>query len=227
MQKKRPKKIISENILALIEDNQLKIGEKLPPERKLSQMLSSSRNTVREAIRMLEIRGRVKTKSGSGCFITSLEDTADWASLRGDADTKVLKEHMQAIAAIEPLIVSQAVENSSPEDIKSLKQIMAQLGNAIINHDTPEIVNEMIEFTRRVSKISGNRFFMLIIREMDLERQILSKILSKCSPERVQDIFKTHVEVVNCFQHRDAKLATELFTAGRELRHQIYWENVR
>jgi DNA-binding FadR family transcriptional regulator len=221
------KQVITEKLIAFIKDNELEVGDKLPPERKLAEMLSSSRNTVREALRELAIKGQVKTKSGSGCFVTSLEDSADWGSLRGNADSDILKEHMEALVAIEPLIVSQAVEKSSPEDIKGLKQVMVRLSNAIINDDTTGTGDGIIEFTRLISKISRNRFYILIIREMNLERQILSEILSNCNKETIQDIFKTHVEIVNCFQHKDAGMAAKLALAGRELRHRLFLENVR
>ena len=44
---------IESNIL----DGHFEVGDKLPSERELSQMLSVSRNSVREGIRILEVIG--------------------------------------------------------------------------------------------------------------------------------------------------------------------------
>ena len=55
---------IESNIL----DGHFEVGDKLPSERELSQMLSVSRNSVREGIRILEVIGVI-----SSLFV------ADWA----------------------------------------------------------------------------------------------------------------------------------------------------
>ena len=44
-------------------------ADRLPTERKLADMLSVSRTTVREALLALELRGILKIRSGSGIYI--------------------------------------------------------------------------------------------------------------------------------------------------------------
>jgi GntR family transcriptional repressor for pyruvate dehydrogenase complex len=48
----------------------LKIGERLPPERELADLLGVSRNSVREALRTLSLMGFVSSVQGAGNFIT-------------------------------------------------------------------------------------------------------------------------------------------------------------
>ena len=48
----------------------LQVGDKLPTERSISEKLGISRNTVREALRGLEILGIVNGKQGSGNYLT-------------------------------------------------------------------------------------------------------------------------------------------------------------
>jgi GntR family transcriptional repressor for pyruvate dehydrogenase complex len=57
-------------ILDLIRSGMLQIGDKLPTERSISEKLGISRNTVREALRGLEILGIVNGKQGSGNYLT-------------------------------------------------------------------------------------------------------------------------------------------------------------
>ncbi|WP_297960341.1 FadR/GntR family transcriptional regulator [uncultured Ruminococcus sp.] len=57
-------------ILDLIRGGMLKVGDKLPTERSISEKLGISRNTVREALRGLEILGIVNGKQGSGNYLT-------------------------------------------------------------------------------------------------------------------------------------------------------------
>ncbi|NLM13975.1 MAG: FadR family transcriptional regulator, partial [Epulopiscium sp.] len=53
-----------------IRQGKLSIGEKLPAERELSEILGVSRNSVREAIRSLEIMGVISSQHGAGNYLT-------------------------------------------------------------------------------------------------------------------------------------------------------------
>lgn len=60
---------ISDSIYTYIQLNQLQPGDQLPSERKMSEMLQTSRNSVREALRILEDRGLIEVKTGRGVFL--------------------------------------------------------------------------------------------------------------------------------------------------------------
>lgn len=49
---------------------ELRPGEKLPPEREIAQMLEVSRNSVREALRIMDMTGVISSSRARG--ITSL-----------------------------------------------------------------------------------------------------------------------------------------------------------
>ena len=63
-----------EQIQQKIMDNELKVGDKLPPEREMSEIYNISRNSVREALRSLEVLGLVECRHGEGNFITNRLD---------------------------------------------------------------------------------------------------------------------------------------------------------
>lgn len=60
----------SEAIDKYIEKNQLAAGERLPPETTLAEILGVSRSTIREGLRELELRHRVKRIHGRGTIIS-------------------------------------------------------------------------------------------------------------------------------------------------------------
>ena len=60
---------ISDSIYSYIQVNGLQPGEKLPSEREMSAMLETSRNSVREGLRILEDRGLIEVKTGKGVFV--------------------------------------------------------------------------------------------------------------------------------------------------------------
>src|ERR1700756_2482691 len=71
---KKPPRAFEEiiaQVQSLIADGRIRRGEKLPTERQLAQQFQVGRNTVREAMRMLEISGTVYLRRGpkGGAFI--------------------------------------------------------------------------------------------------------------------------------------------------------------
>lgn len=55
---------------AYIEAHDLSLGDKLPSERMLSEVLQVGRPTVREAFRSLELLGIIETRRGEGTFLS-------------------------------------------------------------------------------------------------------------------------------------------------------------
>ena len=70
---------ISDSIYRYIQMNNLQPGDKLPSERDMSSMLQTSRNSVREALRILEDRGLIYVKTGSGAFMKEESDAMQLA----------------------------------------------------------------------------------------------------------------------------------------------------
>ncbi len=60
---------IAESLLDRIESGRLAPGERLPPERELSQMLGVNRMTLRQALRLLETQGLLVRRQGNGTYI--------------------------------------------------------------------------------------------------------------------------------------------------------------
>ena len=53
-----------------ISKGELKLGDKLPPEREFAEILDISRNSVREGIKLLESMGVICSHHGSGNFVS-------------------------------------------------------------------------------------------------------------------------------------------------------------
>src|SRR3989304_8775028 len=75
---------IADQIQEMIEKKQLQTGSKLPSERSLAAILGINRATLREAIRILEERGLLKTDIGKGAYISYIESSMVTESLKSD-----------------------------------------------------------------------------------------------------------------------------------------------
>src|SRR4051812_35109495 len=68
----KPVEVIIRQVKDLLITGQLKPGDKLPPERKLSEKFGVGRTHVRDAIRRLEFYGILKTRPQSGTFVAAI-----------------------------------------------------------------------------------------------------------------------------------------------------------
>ena len=59
-------------LYAMIDRKEVTLGGKFPPERELTEELGVSRNVLREAFHILENRGIVVSRQGSGRYLRSV-----------------------------------------------------------------------------------------------------------------------------------------------------------
>ena len=62
---------IAEGLIGKIESGALTPGDRLPPERDLSEQLNVNRMTLRRALRVLEAQGLIDRRHGVGTYITA------------------------------------------------------------------------------------------------------------------------------------------------------------
>jgi len=62
-------RLIAQRIAEKIQSGEFAVGERLPPERELAELLQVSRSSVREALIALELSGYVDVRMGSGVFV--------------------------------------------------------------------------------------------------------------------------------------------------------------
>ncbi|MPZ87193.1 MAG: GntR family transcriptional regulator [Nitriliruptorales bacterium] len=86
-------------IIRLIQQGRLKPGDRLLSERDLAQRFGVSRVTVRDALRVLEVRGLIEIRTGAagGAFVTA-------------PSTEVLSERFGDLIAMSTLSVHDVVE---------------------------------------------------------------------------------------------------------------------
>ena len=73
METKKGLQTILEEINKIIEDQNIGVGEKIPSERYLKERLNVSRQSVREALRALELIGVIYVKRGEGTYLANID----------------------------------------------------------------------------------------------------------------------------------------------------------
>ncbi|HWP57566.1 MAG TPA: FadR/GntR family transcriptional regulator [Candidatus Acidoferrales bacterium] len=110
----------------LIREGKLRAGDQLPSERELAETFKVSRTSVREAIRALESKGLVTTRTGMGTFIADLPIETlvqPLASLLIE-EKDALADIFELRKLVEPHIAALAAERATRADVDSMTRIL-------------------------------------------------------------------------------------------------------
>ena len=131
---KRASEAIFDQIKDLIMRGKLRPGDRLPSERSMIEMFQRSRPTIREALRMLERAGYIRTMAGStGAVVLppndkNLENSLTDALSVGQISLKELAEYR---TASEMSTAVWAAERRTAEDIKAMEELLDKMASRL------------------------------------------------------------------------------------------------
>ncbi len=152
----------------MILSGKLKIGEKLPPERQLAEMMQVSRAVVNSGISELEKKGFLVVKPRSGTFV------ADYRR-KGTIDTllaimkynggRIRNEEIRSIfelrMALDSLLAKLCIDRINDEEIQLLLEKVEDIRNAQNNNDA---IRAAFEFQHEFALASGNTLIPLVFQ---------------------------------------------------------------
>ena len=153
---------VSLKIKTLIFEGVLKSGDKLPSEADLAEQFNVGRQTVREALRILELSGFIIVKKGfGGGTIIKNNISGRIANLLLDAFRmkKIsVDEFTNARLIIEKAIFNEAIDNADDQDIEILKENIKKAKDVIEKNEAATNLN--FEFHSLLAKASKNNVFI-------------------------------------------------------------------
>jgi GntR family transcriptional repressor for pyruvate dehydrogenase complex len=117
---------IVDQIRELIAAGRIKPGDRLPPERELAELFKASRNSVRDAIRVLEQMGLIESRQGDGTYVRSVsaEDLAEPLALMLLQSRTQMRELWEVRRVLEPALAEFAAERITDEELEELEAIL-------------------------------------------------------------------------------------------------------
>lgn len=203
--------VLADRLHKQIVDGVYPPGAPLPPERELVSSTGLSRGSVREALRMLEARGLVRTKPGryGGSVVAEPSDEFlgshihDFAKVHG----MPLQALVEARQALEPTIAVLAAKHRTDEDLAELKAISARLDTAVVDSDMPRFLEENANWHSALAVASHNdllRAFTASISTLMLE---VSRFENFASNDVRQLVSTTHRRILQAIETQDADAA--------------------
>ncbi len=205
---------ITDRVLSLIREQQLRPGDKLPPERELALLMGVSRATVREALRSLAMINVIELRHGSGSYVTSLEPkllVENFALVFSLTDNSFL-QLIEAREVIEPGAMALAAQRITDEEIAQLEDILERSRDCLQHRpaDFPELD---IEFHVKTAEFSRN---VLLTRIMQAIAQMSIASSQRTAGEsisvrtqRVERAIRMHERILDALKAHDPELARQ------------------
>lgn len=143
-------------VYELIKQEDLKPGERLPPERELAKQLGISRPSLRAALGSLISMGVLQSRQGSGTFLVDGPPALDSEPLRLLAQLHGFSfDHMfETRSVLEVGAAGMAAERATGEQLANMSEEIADM-YAALNEPRQFLLHD-INFHRAVASASGN-----------------------------------------------------------------------
>ncbi|MEH7112961.1 FadR/GntR family transcriptional regulator [Neobacillus niacini] len=198
---------VADSIKKKIHAGEYEVGERIPGEREMGMELSVSRNTVREAYKILEAYGYLQVKHGTGVFVASPEHQIQKMTEAFFVSTEQIKDFFSVRKILEEWTVKWAIENSDEEQWIELEQIV---------NEANEMVKGKVDYIRLAEldhkfhiTLANNSNNVVLIRIMNYLIDLLSESRNKTIqiPGRALQSVQEHTKILQAIKQKNPDLA--------------------
>jgi DNA-binding FadR family transcriptional regulator len=204
---------VADRIGSSIVRGDIAVGDALPSEMQLCEMIDVSRTVVREAIRTLTGKGLVEARAKSGTRVRPPEqwnqldpDVLRWQLETSDVDSYLAKL-FQLRCAVEPSAAAVAASEATADDIARIRLGCDGMAAAKTNED---FVVADIAFHQAIYFATRNEFFWPIAQMFEITLRQSFTIAAKGS-HRARALLE-HRAVLDAIAAHDAEGAREATT---------------
>lgn len=196
----------------MILSGELSAGDRLPPEKELSEKLGLSRSSLREAVKALEIIRVLDVRRGDGTYVTSLEP-----KLLTEAMTFIVDLHkdetildiFEVRRILEPAAAAIAANRITPEQLTALR---ATLDSVDVETSVEDLVEHDLIFHSLITAAADNAYLASVLEALS-SSTVRARIWRGLTQEKAVDrTLSEHTAIIEALERGDAELAKSLLT---------------
>ncbi|HKK33773.1 MAG TPA: FadR/GntR family transcriptional regulator [Desulfomicrobiaceae bacterium] len=214
-QKAKLHELITSRLRKLIRDGKLKPGDRLPPERKLAELFQVSRNSVREAIRILEDKQILHCRPGSGTFVADIDGESILEAMTEafESQRTKLEQILEFRQVLEPGVARLAARRISPAALKTLAEIIRKQEEILFRGEENQREMDLL-FHQTLVEATGNRVLSTVLDTIGEKiRETRSDSLQ--SERRARQSIAAHKRIFAALEAGDSGLA------AKEMEHHL------
>jgi DNA-binding FadR family transcriptional regulator len=204
-------RVVADRIQALIREQQIPPGERLPSERDLAIQLSVSRASLREALIALELGGVIEVRGGSGVYVSELPEPA--AALEaGPGPFEVLS----ARRMIEAEVAAIAARVATDSAVDAILRAVEEMERHHANHSHNEQADR--DFHLTIARATGNSALVGVMEYLwDQRGRLWHKLKEHFQTEELrQETLSDHRRILQAIASHDPAAARRAMRAHLE-----------
>ncbi|QNM94789.1 FadR/GntR family transcriptional regulator [Chitinimonas koreensis] len=146
---------VADLLRARIEAGDWPLMSRIPTEPELVELTGASRNTVREAVRVLVAAGMLEARQGDGTYVLSRVDPSRAMLALSRAP---LREHLELRCLLEVEAARLAALRRDEADLAALRALLPARGDRAEGREEgmADFIEHDVRFHRRIADASGN-----------------------------------------------------------------------
>ncbi|MDT7788018.1 MAG: hypothetical protein QOF58_6437 [Pseudonocardiales bacterium] len=192
-------------------------GATLPPEPLLCETFSVSRTVIREAVKVLQEKGLVRVRQGSGTMVSPpvqwnmLDDLVLAATIAGDASLAVLDDLVVTRRLLESDMAQVAARTADQDTVERLRALVDRMDELFDDVATYEEQDRLFHDT--IMQASGNRIARGVVRSLEKQAINTAGYLGKSGRDLCEASNAGHRRVLERIAAQDAAGAADaMFT---------------
>ena len=175
-------------------------------EEALSARYGVSRVPVREALRMLEAEGFVRSRPYAGVVVAELDDAE-------------AEDLLEIRSRLEPLGAARAAARRTPEQLGRMKELLALADDALAAGRLDELARLNSRFHEVLAQTSGSRTLTQLVTQLSWK---IAWVYTVELPRRAEDSWREHRQIVDAVESGDPDKAARVVTRHIAQAQQAY-----
>ena len=203
--RKRTTEVVIENLEARILDGTFGDGEKLPSEERLATQLGVGRRAVREALKVLEVKGLIEIQIGVGAIIkrNDLDNFLEALTRNVRSYLSINRADLEHVMELRKLLEGAALERliavPNPQKLQGLADLVSRQRSAFAAEDFVAYQERHFEFHSGIVDVLQNPVISMIYQQtLMLIRAPMEQSGSR--PDVTARAIEDHAQMVDALQ---------------------------
>ncbi|HEX7733574.1 MAG TPA: FadR/GntR family transcriptional regulator [Ktedonobacteraceae bacterium] len=221
--------IIAAKIIEIIQSAKLQPGDRLPTEQNLGEQLGVSRAMVREAVKLLTASGYVRTRRGSGIYVSDGERPfgASGSSLPVPVDPGQVLALFEFRGMQEAQTVLLAIERITLPELRALEQALVRNQQAAEAEQLDLFMESDDAFHLCIARASHNLFLAETVETALRLQRWTVKMITGGAPGSMRVSAEHHQAIFQAIKDGRAEDAVQHMKNHIEATLQAYLQGVR
>jgi DNA-binding FadR family transcriptional regulator len=192
-------------------------GSALPPEPVLCETYSVSRTVVRETVKILQEKGLVQVRQGSGTVVNPpamwdlLDELVLAAAIAVDEDLAVLDDVVATRRVLESDMANVAARMADPQAVERMRALVERMDEVV--EDVDVFHEHDAAFHDAIMQASGNRIARAVVRSLHQQVANIDRYVGRTDRALREAANRGHRRVFERVAAQDAEGAAEAMFA--------------